>query len=219
MPADPFKFDGILSMEKAKFIMKYAKYSVLDVGCHNGNLVAFLASQSYACFGMDINEDLIISAKQSFPQLQFLVGSADNIPFHDKSFDTCICLDVIEHVTNDLHTLRELARIARHNIIIQVPREDEISLPSGVTYRHYIDPTHNRYYTLETWYQIVNDANLKVEHIELVGRIRPALAYSNIGISKRLCRMIDNFFWYMARDHSLFRSAIRCVLLPKDLSL
>ena len=42
-------------------------------------------------------------------------------PFADKSFDTVLCLDVLEHLEQAHGALDELCRIARHSVVICLP--------------------------------------------------------------------------------------------------
>lgn len=45
----------------------------------------------------------------------------ESIPFEDKSFDTVICLDTMEHV-NDIHkSIEDLFRVSKHSVIISLP--------------------------------------------------------------------------------------------------
>ncbi len=50
-------------------------------------------------------------------------GSVEELPFDDDSFDFAVCLDVIEHLDNDLQTLRELRRVIRPGgrLLVTVP--------------------------------------------------------------------------------------------------
>ena len=50
-------------------------------------------------------------------------GSVEELPFEDDSFDFAVCLDVIEHLDDDLQTLRELRRVVRPGgrLLVTVP--------------------------------------------------------------------------------------------------
>src|SRR5262249_54960082 len=74
----------------------------------------------------------------------------DRLPFAAGSFDTTICLDVLEHVANDAHTIRELARVTRRRLVIAVPQEDQWMWRYRLIFYPYRDPTHLRYYTPES---------------------------------------------------------------------
>ena len=63
MPAEPFKFDGILTPFKAKIVAKFSRDSVLDVGCNDGELVNYLNSIGKKAVGIDMDEKLISKAK------------------------------------------------------------------------------------------------------------------------------------------------------------
>ena len=95
--------------------------TLLDVGCGNGFLVNSLP-HSIKATGLDISEEAL-----KYVKVDKKVGSIDNIPFDDQSFDVVVCSDVLEHMTNDmfLRAIKEIERVAKKNIILVFPyRED-----------------------------------------------------------------------------------------------
>ena len=206
MPAEAFKFDGMSSPSKAKIVEKFSGNSVLDVGCHNGELVGFLDSIGKRSAGIDINEKFIAEARRKYPHIEFKVASAESIPYPDNSFDTCVAWNLLEHLEDDKKGLRELLRVARHNVILTVPREDEISIPSAVTYRHYVDPTHKRYYSEKSLKKLIGEGE-RIIHLELISRVTPLLAYAKIGIPMILCKVLDKVFWIISPNKRVFFSA------------
>lgn len=206
MPAEPFKFDGVLTSFKAKIVAKFAGDSVLDIGCNDGELVNYLNSIGKSAVGIDIDEKLISEAKNKYPRIEFKVASAESIPYGNDSFDTCVAWNVLEHLEDDRAGFNEMMRVARKNVILTVPREDEISIPSSVTYRHYIDPTHRRYYTEKRLKELIEAGKGRIVHLELVSRVRPLLAYAKIGIPVILCKLLDKIFWKISRNKEPFLS-------------
>ena len=51
------------------------------------------------------------------------VANVENLPFHDNSFDTSICLHTLEHVRNLNLAITELKRVTKKRIIIIVPKQ------------------------------------------------------------------------------------------------
>lgn len=77
----------------------------LDAGCGEGVLVEKYAGQGWDITGVDKN----------YASRHVQEGSITALPFPDDSFDTVLCLDVLEHLYyNDQETaLRELRRVLK----------------------------------------------------------------------------------------------------------
>lgn len=84
--------------------------SILDVGADKCYLKKHLPnSDNYWGIGLGGNPDQIVDLEK------------DGIPFPDKSFDTVLCLDVLEHIDNPHHIFDELCRVSRKYVIISLP--------------------------------------------------------------------------------------------------
>ena len=72
---------------------------VFDLGCGNGSVAAWLATQGYSVVGVDPSETGIAVAKRSFPSLNLNVGSSYD-PLHEiyGTFPAVVSLEVIEYV-------------------------------------------------------------------------------------------------------------------------
>src|SRR4051812_5715221 len=73
---------------------------VLDLGCHDGGLLAQLAESrsDLALSGLDLDPEAVARARERVPGGDLRVGSADDLPFPDSSFDVVTCMDVLEHL-------------------------------------------------------------------------------------------------------------------------
>lgn len=78
---------------------------VLDLGCGNGGIAAYLAEASGArVVGMDDIPAAIQQAQQSAvrdPDLAFALGNIDALPFAPRAFDAIMAIDSL-HMANDL---------------------------------------------------------------------------------------------------------------------
>jgi len=96
---------------------------VLDIGCAKGFLVQdfMLANNDIQAFGLDISEYAIKKADASLAGRLHL-GSADNLPFPDNSFDAVISLNTIHNLPRDraIVALAEIERVSRGKSFIQV---------------------------------------------------------------------------------------------------
>jgi ubiquinone/menaquinone biosynthesis C-methylase UbiE len=95
--------------------------SLLDVGCAEGLYTRFLAHRREYSIGLDISRPKLIRAKSYcyHKNVQFILASAENLPFRDNSFDIVLCIDVLRCVKNLFKAVNELFRVSRKYIIIQ----------------------------------------------------------------------------------------------------
>lgn len=83
---------------------------VLDVGCDTARLRAHLpASASY--LGIDRTDEADLS----------LDLDARDLPFEDRSFDTVVCTDVLEHLERLHGVFDELCRVSADRVLISLP--------------------------------------------------------------------------------------------------
>ncbi len=82
---------------------------VLDMGCGVGTFVNRLRDFSPYVYGVDIDAGRVAKGAQHLPNLALSVG--EHLPFRGHSFDVILLHEVIEHVTDDVETLREAARV------------------------------------------------------------------------------------------------------------
>jgi SAM-dependent methyltransferase len=75
--------------------------------------------------------------------------ATDRAPFPDKSFDTVLLFEVLEHVPEPAETLAEARRLARKNVLITVPHSGGIEdlQKSGLLFEHFADLDHRHFYT------------------------------------------------------------------------
>lgn len=90
---------------------------ILDVGCAEFPNYLLRRGRKY---GIDIQKIKNLGNYKEFKQVNL---NFENIPYEDKFFDTVILGEVIEHVENPSHLLREANRILKDNgqIIITTP--------------------------------------------------------------------------------------------------
>jgi SAM-dependent methyltransferase len=86
--------------------------TVLDVGCGLGHGLAILARSAHQVRGQDIDARLMSESN-------VVLGPLELIP--DKSFDIATCIDVVEHVEDDIAFIKQLARVAREALFLTTP--------------------------------------------------------------------------------------------------
>jgi ubiquinone/menaquinone biosynthesis C-methylase UbiE len=87
--------------------------NVLDVGCGTGEMAATLMRRGYEVWGLDIAEPMIRYARHRCASGRFQVGDIEHMPFADNTFDTAVCLGIIEYLDTDGPALREIWRVLK----------------------------------------------------------------------------------------------------------
>ena len=132
-----------------RFARRHAGNAVLDLGCGFGAYSSALANEGLKCVGCDINLDYLrTAAKQGLPVVS--VDSA--LPFSDRSFDSVLVFEVLEHVGNVETVLSEAFRVARRNVLITVPNSENIEQmkANDVTYAHMLSSDHLHFFDPES---------------------------------------------------------------------
>ncbi len=131
------------------FCRARAGKKILDFGCASGNYCLELNRRGFDCTGVDINEEYIKTAISRGVNALFI---KDSLPFADKSFDTVILFEILEHVKCPLEILKEAKRVARKNVLLTVPNntEFEILKRANLTYEHMLEEDHINFFTVES---------------------------------------------------------------------
>jgi 2-polyprenyl-3-methyl-5-hydroxy-6-metoxy-1,4-benzoquinol methylase len=89
----------------------------LDCGCaYGGYTVAMVDLGVERAIGVDVVEERIVQAherERDNAAVSFLHVSSDTLPFVEASFDGVLLNEVLEHVTDEIQTLREIHRVLR----------------------------------------------------------------------------------------------------------
>jgi len=131
------------------FCRQHAGKKILDFGCATGGYCLELKRLGFECVGVDINEEYIKIARDKGVDAYTI---KKHVPFVDKSFDTVIMFELLEHVQNPDEILKEAKRVARKNILITVPNCGNFeSLRSyGLTYEHFLELDHKSFFTKDS---------------------------------------------------------------------
>ena len=97
---------------------------ILEVGVGEGEVTARLAERwPDATFcGVDL-PDPELAANWNGKGFSPLFGDIGELPFENDTFDLVLAIEVLEHVPFPELALAELARVARRDLVVSVPRE------------------------------------------------------------------------------------------------
>lgn len=88
---------------------------VLDIGCGGGFLTNFLATKGHLVSGVDLSNESLSIAKgaDSTESVEYVRASAYELPFSSGTFDAVCAMDLLEHVENPAHVVKEAARVLK----------------------------------------------------------------------------------------------------------
>lgn len=115
--AEPFLFRGERLAFASCFPDGFVGRRVLDLGCGAGRTTHFLHEMGADVVGVDISRNLIRSARQRAPHIDFRIGDAESLDFDDASFDAVLFsfngLDCLYPKDRRLKSIREVWRVLR----------------------------------------------------------------------------------------------------------
>ena len=84
---------------------------ILDVGCGDGVLCSFLKKKGAIVTGIDASKEAIKFGKEKVKDVNFIEGSAYELPFEEGSFDYVISTELIEHLSEPEKLLTEMKKV------------------------------------------------------------------------------------------------------------
>jgi SAM-dependent methyltransferase len=108
-----------------RIVQEIVGEDVVDVGCGRGWLLDYLSGNTTGKRLTGVDFMIPKSLRSKFPDLSFVEGAIEELPFADGAFDTVICSHTLEHVRNVERAVSELRRVCRKRLIIVVPSERE----------------------------------------------------------------------------------------------
>ena len=163
---------GKVNLYRLRAVLQYAGDSILDVGCSTGAYVAHLNANGYHAYGLDLLAD---AAWTQGADHRYIEGTATELPFPNKAFDTVTAFEVLEHIPEPHKALAEFHRVCQLNAIITVPdcETPQDMLRAGMTYAHWRDRTHCNFFTQSSLRDVLERAGFEVELITHINPILP----------------------------------------------
>jgi 2-polyprenyl-3-methyl-5-hydroxy-6-metoxy-1,4-benzoquinol methylase len=112
---------------------------VIDIGCGTGANIASLADR-YRCVGIDTSIDAIQWARQKFPDVRFIHGSApEDLQGLLNKTRLVTMMDVLEHVQDDFHLLSSVLAECKPGtyLLLTVPADMSLWSKHDETFGHY----------------------------------------------------------------------------------
>ena len=101
---------------------------VLDVGCGTGAYTLEIAREASSVFGIDITQGFLRAFQSHLTNanhIRIAQSASEHLPFADNSFDIIICIETLEHVTSERHTLQDMRRVLRDDgvLLLAIPNK------------------------------------------------------------------------------------------------
>lgn len=114
----------IFSIERRIMLSALTKYKpqgiLVDIGCGPGYLAARISRRfpGLRVVGVDISNEMLSTAKRnwspdSYPNLEFVMGDAQRLPFPDSAIDFIVSSLSLHHLTNAGIAVREIHRVLK----------------------------------------------------------------------------------------------------------
>lgn len=107
---------GKISCNYVSEYLKNIDYNkLLDIGSGTGYLINMLKDKEMAEFyGLDLSEEMVKIAKsKNIENAQFILGSANKLPFDDDAFDIVTCIQSFHHYPYPNEAMREAYRVLK----------------------------------------------------------------------------------------------------------
>lgn len=88
---------------------------VADIGCGGGFLTLELANKGWKATGVDVSESILDVGRKrdSQKRVNWVNGTAENLPVPDRHFDVVCMMDVLEHIHQPRQALKEVSRVLK----------------------------------------------------------------------------------------------------------
>jgi ubiquinone/menaquinone biosynthesis C-methylase UbiE len=149
-----------------EFVKARAGHRIVDLGCGTGGYALMLQRAGFEVTALDSNAEHVAAAA-SLGVPAFEVNGA--LPFADRSVDTLMMIEVLEHVPDDelAPLLEEVRRVVRKNVLVTVPDCGDVSRMRdvGVTCEHFLAADHVQFFTASSLGMLLGKFFPKVENV------------------------------------------------------
>lgn len=92
--------------------------SVLDVGSGSGVFAEEFARRGFEAMGIDVNASMVRYASTLVPTAEFRLGSAESLPFSDRTYDIVFLGHVLHETDDPQKALWEARRVSKQMVAV-----------------------------------------------------------------------------------------------------
>lgn len=145
-----------------KNILQYKRSgNFLDIGCSAGFILNEARERGFEAYGVDISPLGLRHAKEVM-KLNVFEGYLEQAGFSDDFFDAITLYNLIEHIPDPTRFLKEIARVAKYNALIEIWTPDIGHWNAKLKRERWknIFPEHLYYFTKETMQKMLEKSGL-----------------------------------------------------------
>ena len=80
---------------------------IADLGCGSGAFTDILRDKGFFCIGLDLSHKILSAGQRKFPELEFINGDVDNLPFASESIDLILFSGMLHHLPEKIFCAKE----------------------------------------------------------------------------------------------------------------
>lgn len=112
--------------------------NILEIGCAMGSFLKVALEEGFKGTGIDLSYQACEIAKKEVPGAEIFQGTLETVSFEPESFDIIFMSDVIEHVSDPHHFLRELYKLLKNNGFIYIITPDPKHWSCALAGKHWV---------------------------------------------------------------------------------
>src|SRR6185503_16261686 len=141
--------------------------SLLDVGSGDGFWTARFATHCAKVTGLEPDEHMLRLARTLYqrPNVEYVQGSAEKIPYPDSTFDKVVSVSCLEHFADPLQGLREIARVLKPGGRLAISVDSLLAENSPLSFREWHARRHfvTHYFNREELLGMMKSVGLRSE--------------------------------------------------------
>lgn len=223
-----FSFDYSNLNPEKKWVLEsigdIERKEILEVGCHTGNLTAWLHQRGAMVTGADINADALDVAKDYC--IKTVAGDIEDASiqrdlFHTK-FDYILAMHVLEHLVNPWDVLSKLVDNLKNDgeILIALPNISNMKNRLDFFLGEFeyeetgvMDKTHLRFFNQKTARELIHSAGLKVVSYDSKWQVVPSFLIAQRLFpvrTKRIGKWLTERFFHFSANETDVVMLFRC---------